>query len=324
MLVTNMVPPALPDEYYTSLIKDDASIAEKTKTAYLSHCRTLVKLLPNSKLHDVIFDPKKYAPLIKVAVASQASHRTYLAVLLKIMSISDVRLLHPKVYDAWSRHVQKAKKVTDDAFFSHKASARQRAAHVDWLDIVRKRDAMLTSNETSFTSKDHLLMCMVTMLPPRRQLDWARVRVYCDANTKMDRNSNYISLVGEKPHVSLVEYKTARFYGRWAAVLPPQLAKVIRASLEKEPREYLFTTRDGKRYDREASFTKWSNSILKRVLGNDKSTMNTLRHAFASHVRVKHPKMSARDKMQLARAMGHSVSFFEAYALDVVEGVVVQ
>lgn len=310
------------------MIQDDASIAEKTRYAYLSHCRTLLRLLPpGAKLHDVIFDPKTYAPLLKVAINSPASHRTYLAVLLKIMSISDVRLLHPKVYKAWSRHVKLAKKVTDDAFFNHKASARQRAAHVDWRDIIRSRDAMLNggerASETSFTSKDHLLMCMVTMLPPRRQLDWARVRVYNKSEDKIDRNSNYISLAGpNKPHVSLVEYKTARFYGRWAALLPAQLVKVLKASLAEEPREYLFTTRDGKRYDRAASFTKWSNSVLKRVLGNDKSTMNTLRHAFASHMRVERPKMTAREKMEMARAMGHSVSFFEAYSLDVVEGVV--
>jgi hypothetical protein len=313
----NLQPPELPDDYYTSLIREDASIKEKTKYAYLAHCKKIVSVLTPATLHEIIFAPKKYATLLHGAVASPATHRTYLAVLLKLMSISDVRLLHPKTYEAWSGHVNKAKKITDDAFYGHEASARQRTAHVDWQDIVKRRDALVLSK------KDYLLMCMVTMLPPRRQLDWARVRVYTRPESKPDRNSNYIVLGGPKPpHVSLVEYKTARFYGRWAALLPTELVKVLEASLKAEPREYLFTTRDGQRYDREASFTKWSNSVLKRVLGNPNSSMNTLRHAFASYVRVKYPKMSVRDKMQLARAMGHSMSFFEAYSLDVVGGVV--
>lgn len=312
------MPPPLPDDYYTSLIQEDASIKEKTKYAYLAHCRRIVSLLPTpTSLHEIIFAPEKYAPLLKAAVASAASYRTYLAILLKLMSISDVRLLHPKTYEAWSKHVKKAKKVTDDAFYNHESSARQRAAHVDWLDILKRRDAFFKDRTSS---KEYLLMCMATMLPPRRQLDWARVRVYTTED-KPDRNSNYIVLHGPKPHVSLVEYKTSRFYGRWAALLPVELVKVLHTSLKAEPREYLFTTRDGQRYDREASFTKWSNSVLKRVLANSTSSMNTLRHAFASHIRVKYPKMSVHDKMQLARALGHSVSFFEAYSLDVVKGV---
>jgi hypothetical protein len=315
-------PPTLPDDYYTSLIQEDASIKEKTKYAYLAHCKRIVSLLSPATLHDIIFAPKKHAALLRAAVGSPASYKTYLAVLLKLMSISDVRLLHPKTYEAWSKHVVKAKKVTDDAFYSHESSDRQRAAHVDWLDILRRRDALLSQASSSSSSRDYLLMCMVTMLPPRRQLDWARVRVYTQPSDKPDRNSNYIVLHGPKPHVSLVEYKTSRFYGRWAALLPVELVKVLLASLKAEPREYLFTTREGQRYDREASFTKWSNSVLKRVLGNDKSSMNTLRHAFASHIRVTHPKMSVRDKMQLARALGHSMKFFEAYSLDVVKGVV--
>jgi hypothetical protein len=311
------VPPHLPDDYYLGFMNKSKLIKDKTKKTYVARTNTIKRLL-NADIHTIIYHPEKYNKLLKRGVGSIHSLRSYYVVLMVLMANSDVKYVHDDVYEKWYGYFQEVSEITKSNMINHKASERQVRAHVDWTDIVKARNALDKS------SKEYLLMCLTTMIPPRRQMDWFRVRVYMNANDEVDKNINYIHIGAPKPHASLVDYKTVKFFGRWFKFLPKELVSVIKKSLKDEPREYMFLMKNGNPYTRDNSFTRWSNDVLKRVLENKDASMNTLRHSYAIYRRLENPLMTIADKLAIAKDMGHSYMATEAYALDVTPGVVAQ
>ena len=69
----------------------------------------------------------------------------------------------------------------------------------------------------------------------------------------------------------------------------------------------LFLTKAGAPFKSVESFSDWTNTVIKRVLGNKHASMNTLRHSFASYKVRMNPFMTPAEKTSLARDMGHSL-----------------
>ncbi|MBD1217866.1 MAG: hypothetical protein H9536_11205 [Aphanizomenon flos-aquae Clear-A1] len=306
---TDVIPFEMSDEYYIQFVKDNTFISEKSKVTYTTNLRRLV-FLCNKKIHHIIFYPEPAAKIIKEHVRSLDSQKSLITALLVVMRSSDVKFAYPKIYNAWYKHFKSVKKDLINRFLEQKPTDKHIASFVLWEDIIKARDSIKDKG-----GKEYLLLALTTMIPPRRQMDWCKVRVYTDSNDKPSHNTHNLIHLGYKtPFVSLVHYKTAKYYKRWFKSLPENLLGVLNESVRAQPRQWLFTMRDGKPYSTEKSFTRWSNGVLKRHLGNEHASMNTLRHSFADYIRRTQPDLSLKEKSAIARDMGHNIFQSEGYA----------
>lgn len=177
---------------------------------------------------------------------------------------------------------------------------KQKKGVLQWEDVLKVRDE-LEKNE--FGSRRHLLLSIYTYIPPLRQ-DFNEIKIL----NKTPRRSvgNYIVMNTKTNKLILNEYKTSVSYGRFETDIPKPLIKVIKKSLENNPREYLFTDLENKPYKDANGFTVFSNRVLKDVFKNDYVSVSMLRHSFISNQDFN--TLTEGDKKDLARQMAHSVS----------------
>ena len=56
--------------------------------------------------------------------------------------------------------------------------------------------------------------------------------------------------------------------------------------------------------------------MLKRVTGNEKTSMNAMRHAFVTYIRKRFPNMTLQDQLIISKDMGHSIVQNMGYKLN--------
>jgi len=141
------------------------------------------------------------------------------------------------------------------------------------------------------TSQDYILLKLYQEYPARD--DFGNLLVMVE---KTRRAINSYSIKSNT--ITLNKYKTANLYGKQTKKLSIELGKLIRASLEKEPRQYLFTKPDGSQY----KDGLLSNHILK-VFGFG---VNEIRRAHIN--RLLKTEHSLEDREALAKTMMSSVN----------------
>lgn len=301
------VPEFMDDDYYMLFVTESTTIKAKSKTTYINCLKRAVRVC-GEPLHTIVFDPNKYAKVIESKISSKDSIKCLYTSLLVIIKSSDIRHYYPKVYTYWYSHFLRVKRELTRRFIKQEPTEKHIQSFEPWEKILKSIETY------EYGSKEHLLLSLTTLIPPRRQLDWFKVRIYSKATDKPRHDHNLIHLGTEKPFVTLSDYKTVKFFKRWFKFLPEDLLKVLRASLESNPREWLFVKRDGQPYTLDTSFTKWSNSVFKKAFGNKHASMNTLRHSYADYIRRNSSNMDLQERVRIARDMGHNLFTTMGYA----------
>ncbi len=83
-----------------------------------------------------------------------------------------------------------------------------------------------------------------------------------------------------------------------------ELTKELRASLEKNPRPYLFTESNSARRYTHSGFAMYARRTLHKLFGKP-CTLTLLRHSYISHM-LAYGQLTIRDREQLAAEMCHS------------------
>jgi integrase len=113
--------------------------------------------------------------------------------------------------------------------------------------------------------------------------------------------------------ICVLDYKTKTTYDTWEKQLDKNLIQIIKDSITKQPRNYLFVQADGKPFTNPRSFANFTNRIFKKYLDKHVS-LNAIRHAAAKNNLI-NPDKSVRELHQYAADMGHSFSTHELYKL---------
>jgi integrase len=159
-------------------------------------------------------------------------------------------------------------------------------------------------------SIERLLISMYTLIPPVRADYFATEVLKGDEAQPTARN--YVRIRGDGTMTSvLTDFKTAKIYRQITNELPPELVRVVVASLTKAPRSYLFVNANGKPHTRN-SFTLWSRRVLSRVFGKD-FTLVFFRHAYATHHVLHMGQITDAQIKDISDKMGHSAEMFKAY-----------
>lgn len=280
----------------------NTDLTPSSKTTYINSLIKVCKIC-SATLIDVLHAPNKFAPILLEKVTSKQTARTYISAIISVLKGQGQG--HKVAYDAWYLVFTNVRAELKNKFLKQEPSQKQIDAHVQWEEIIKARDAIKDK-----LSLEYVLMCLVTMIPPRRQLDWFNIMV---CTSKPDPCCNHINITHETPYVFLCVYKTWPTYGNYESPLPSSLVNVIKSVCDKGG--FLFK----KEFNSVEQFTSWSNRIIKKVLQNPAASMNTLRHSYASYMARTNPNMSLWMRAVLARDMGHSLE--ESLAYDIVRNL---
>lgn len=239
---------------------------------------------------------------------------TRATILSAMVSAMSVNRAYKRYHDRWAKELFEGREAMDEAEKERKGAKTEREAAnwVAWDDVVARREELAKDVEAlpagALTPKQwdllqqYLLVCLYTMVPPRRNLDY--LAMVTSRNGKMpDVTQNYW-LPKDRKFVFNV-YKTAKHHGAQEVEVPEELAKVLDLYMSRHPagkgkgaaQARLLVKADGTAVTTANHITRALNRVFGRKVGS-----NLLRHAYLSS------KYDVEAMEKDAEAMGHSVS----------------
>jgi integrase len=294
------------DKEMTGFISN-APIKDTTKRAYKADLATIVKYTGES-LYNTVMQPSTFIPVIYLKAFEQrrvkskgalGTRKTLVKTVLALLKHSGLKIKHNDVFGIWYKHFMELSTALD----TFQDNNVQTESSITWKDVKQRFE------EAKYGSLGHTTLALYTLIPPRRQQDYWKLRVrgeMVDGDTGViDMNSKTIVV-----HV----FKTVDKYDKWTKKLPEELFNVIRDYISKDTfnSEYLFSKRDGKPYSSLYSFTDANNTVIKQVLKNPRTSVNSIRHAAATFINGDR-YMLRKDKKQYAYDMAHSFSMQSLY-----------
>lgn len=288
-------------------------VAHSTRLRYAQALQK-IRSVCGKKLREVISDPHSVQKLKHGIPNLNTYHTTLTALLATIRSWPQLpaRLKHA-VNTVWYPELSRTAKTLRQ--HHHVMTPRQEQANVAWSTVRKKLNDL---KNTEYASRDHLLLAMYALLPPRRQMDYARIHVVSSESTSSQRASikssadAYLDTTAEPYIIHVRKFKTCNSLKPWTKRLPSELCDIIFTSLRRNPRTYLFEASNGCPYPDANAFAQMSNRSLKRLFNGRPVTVNSLRHAYATHV---HTALRKADIVRIAYDMGHSPRMNKAYVL---------
>ena len=319
------------DTLYTCL-EESSTLSAASKRTYLSNLRSLqtrlaTELLQALKLNTQVFvcpqtdDYRLYSIIASVPAApdcvryaasiplrTRAAFSSAVLALYKhstcVTQASTPHLMAAK--PAWERLCAELSAELDAKAKESRLSEREEKA---WCSFTELQDRVTQLSQEQPGSRGHLLLAFYVLWPPLRGGDAARIRLVAMEEPTHAGDDGILVWRGENHPAELIltQHKTEKHYGPIRRTVPPELRKVIAASLQLEPREYLFTqARTTTPFASATAFTNYANNLLRKVMGGRPVTCNTLRHSFISALDVS--ALTLAQQEQLAAWMGHSVA----------------
>lgn len=301
------------DAWFLHHINDNKLLSATTKAIYARRYRQLKEKLPKKTFKKMLENPQSTFTAIKeIADGSPSITDQFVQALMSFFEHANgFRFSHNDAFNQWKAIQKDVKKPIEEKYLKNEPTEKQKEAYVPWNEIITQRDSLPAD------SPERLLLSMYTFIPPMRN-DYAQVRIF--RRTPRNDKGNYIVINSTRAGSKIVlqEYKTASTYGKLETPLPNNspLYKVLKESLVKRPREYLFTTTTGLKYSSENAFGKWANRQLQTLFGKP-ITLTTFRHSYLSSPDM---QQKLRDSTQherdiIARSMGHSGQMQQGYYL---------
>jgi len=246
-------------------------------------------------IKQLIFSSDPIKVLENIKDSTEETKLVCVSSILAYLKHGTLKCKHPKIYEAWLQAYKQLEHEKSLRIKSNLPTPRQSHGLLDWENtVIPKRDSL------PYGDMSHLLMCMYTYIPPRRQQDYADMLINED-----DGKHNFIDLKSNPPFCCFREYKTAKSMGELRVEIPGDLLKVLHKSLKNCPRKYLFVKRDGLPYG--PSFQKYSNMSLKKIFDDNQFvSVNSLRHSFASYLNSQRT-LTLQQRENYAHQMGHSL-----------------
>jgi hypothetical protein len=312
------------DDAFRKVI-DDAPVSSGTRELYHRTFRRVKRIMGGADMCDVLNDPERsFARLAKHVAKSESDKNeqallTIVGVLMSLFKHSGLRWeqsvekslgerrLSP-TYERWHALMQPLNASVKAVQKSGKPTVKQALAGLAWETVVAKNVELSLKH---WGSMDCLLSNMYVLLRPRRQSDY--YDVYIARRPEDKRSAEWadapavLDMTLPSPLITVREYKTRKAYGAWSKELPSELVRCIKASLRATPRSRLFVRpSDGGRFETAEQFGAYHNRRLKEWFGNKKVTNNSLRHAYATMLKLD-GNISMAEHEEAAKDMGHSL-----------------
>lgn len=246
--------------------------------------------------------------LKKIEDKSENTKKNYLASIVKLLRVADTKDELLKEYSKLMQEKIESTKPTNEY------NDKQRAELMTWNEIESIRDGMLVGIN-NFTTRinyeillDWLILCIYTLIPPRRNLDYYDMKIAPNMDAINDTD-NFL-VWGKRKLFVFNTYKTKKAYGRQTQELPPKLVEAIKIYLLARKKIALpgndnFLVKYGNmNMEHPNDITRSLNRSLQKKIGP-----SMLRHIYLSTKYGKVIKMMKED----AEDMAHSVEQQKEY-----------
>lgn len=311
------------DEYYLEKIDGMPLVTDGTKRTYKTNLKRMIgherkfkedvegmKRLNtgSSTIHELLMNPERTIEGLTTLENLNTRISLYIAI-ITCMRASGLKKKEKGVYNTFYKAMMIARREQNESLHRHIPTDRQKKCKYEWSDVLKIRDSY------PIDSPEHVLLGIYTYVPPRRQEDYARMRLYTDINDvpKQDHNLFHLNHPKHGAYMYVKDFKTAKVMGSFFnKKIPDKLVKVLKASLKVNPREYVFVNRYGEPFESVNAYTKYSNNMLKKIFDNKYMSVNALRHSHATYINDKNADIG--ERYQAARSMGHGIKKDLIYA----------
>ena len=294
------------------LQESNAAVSPSTARHYAYMLGLLQKRL-GTDIQTMLDRPQKYVHAINVNFPELQTRKSFFSAVCALLKHPNYRdYLHTGV---WCHHAQRVNEAVRDRYDSGKATKKQDMTYVPWTDILKSFDKVRKNQD--FPNKEHLLLAMYILEPPKR-LDYASVRIVTNLSEIKDgENGMTVPANASDPCIlHMRSYKTHKKYGDLDFDLSNELSSIIRASLQKEPRTHLFMTDGNRSPYKDNSFAKLASRTFAFYI-RPGVTVNTLRHSMIKHV-YENPRTTHKERIELSRRMCHGIDMQSAYAFELL------
>ena len=301
------------DDWYNMQVTENYFIKKITQDTYISNMKSIKHICDDSSIHNILLHPNKFAPmLMHIDTCINTQHNHFVTV-LSYLRMSGLKESKHDRFIKWYKHFMIVKNTIKARIDNNIPDEKQQRNYMPWVDILKVRDNI------TYGSMDHLLVSLYTYVPPRRQLDYAMMKLYTDKKEVPDLDHNHFHLFCKKRGFSYMfvnDFKNVKFLRPFFnKEIPPKLVEIINATLVHSPRDHLFIDRFGKPFVSANAFQKYCNRVLKRVFGNTEMSVNVLRHSFSTFLSSVE-NITVGDRQRNATKMGHSLKKSLEYAFN--------
>lgn len=313
------------NDTYREFIKDNPFIKDTSKTAYITNMNTMIKydmcgMTGSPRIHKLLMHPEKYSARLMANIPNDNTRLSYYITILAFLKYSNIKVEHKHIFRLWYTDfliVRNTVKERENNQLPTDKQARTIEHVGSWQDILQAREKLATD---AYASQEHLLFAMYTYVPPRRQMDYAQMRIYTSGTPTLNHNHFHVTSDNKynTPYMFVSEYKTAKFFRPFFnKEIPEELPQIALASLTQRPRDYLFVPANGhgeNHFESVNAYIQYSNRVFKKTLGTPGASVNLLRHMYSSHVSTL-PGLTIGERQRIAIKMGHTLKKNFEYAL---------
>jgi hypothetical protein len=324
------------DKDCLAAIEDSPDLSADTKAKYIACLNRIVRggpgrrgaaptpaIIPNTSLLWCITHPVNTSQLLQQALAARGcltptSLHNYIASLMSVMAHHPELQKLTEIRGRWKAAAEKLTVIPlEQKAKANQPSERQSQGFVTYAELAAK---FLELCKSDLGSHDCLLLGFVgsaghNVMPQRR--DFGAVRLFIGSlPTAQQAKGNYMVVVKDSAnvftgHIMLNEYKTARKYGPQRIDLHTLFIQALLASLEKDPRDYLFTMQLNNNVPRNTPYTndgfgQMASKTFKRLVRKP-LTLSGVRHSFITHLHCTKywAQLSDAQREAMAQKMGH-------------------
>jgi hypothetical protein len=288
-----------------AFLKKLTTLSPITREQYIDRLKVLERGL-EKEIYAIIKDAKQSIAWIRAQYKSDVTQKALFSVVLSVFRhVPGVKEKYATAHTLWVEAFQKVDTAIEERYNKNEPTQKQRDGYVPYPDFIKMRDKLDKG------TIERLLLAMYTYIRPLRA-DYNKVRLYKSVPAGK-HEPNYISMTKAGCHMHLEEYKTAKTYGAYELDLPAALCAEIHASLDKWPRQYLFTMKNDVPFHKPNSFTKWANRILQSQFEPKTPTLTMLRHSYINTLDFN--KLTVAERMEEAKLMAHNKDVQEIYRL---------
>lgn len=241
-----------------------------------------------------------------------SKQHAYIAVVLSLFKRAEeaqyFRRCDPAVrdhYKPWLEAMSRCNRALRKHIDDNLPSDREVEASASLHDWEKAFDYML---ETDPHSQETLLIAFQTLaLPPLRGNDLAHVRI------GQQSTGNYFMVHSDgSGELVIRDHKSMYSFPRLERQIPRMLVRMVERSIEKQPRDWLFSTKRGTEYST-AGYSTWKSLAFQKAFRGKHVTSNSLRHAYISERVHGNPNLSTNQMREIANSMGHSLDMQRQY-----------
>lgn len=326
------------NEQCVEAIQSASDLTDESKAQYIGCLKRLVfggtgrnglqptsALIPNSSLLWCAIHPEQTCKLLQTSLQSVGllnprNIHNYTAPLRSVLAhhphLSKLRTIRER----WTKAAESlcVNPIAAEAK-TNRPSERQKQGFVIYQEIAAKFTELC---EKDLGSKESLLVGLVglgeeKLMPQRRDYGLVKLCIGRQPSSE-EAKGNYLVVKQDSNgqfagSIALNHYKTSKTYGEQRVQLPLPYIRTLLASLQRDPRDWLFTKRpdkntpENKPYESANSFGKFANRTLEKVFGKP-LTLTGCRHSFITqlHCSTYWGSLSDAQREQIAKQMGHN------------------